>query len=152
MTRGILLFWSIWAAVVAAMNTGDAMKAAGLLSEDSPFASSNLAAIEKATAVYNVPKRFNMLLLLGATCWEALSALLFLRAFSRAHDTHSRSLRARRQAFKSLLGLFAAFIVTDEVLHDYRDERDHRGIASFLLTTLLATELLPEDRRQPPRK
>lgn len=152
MKRAILLFWSIWAAIVAIMNTGDAMRAAGLLPADSPFASNNLAAIEKATDVYGVPKRVNLWLLLGATCWEAISALLFLRAFRGSRGGRSLRMRTRRQAFTSLFGLFGAFILTDEVLHDYRDERDHRGIASFLLTTLLTTELLPDDGERGARK
>jgi hypothetical protein len=47
-------------------------------------------------------------------------------------------------ASSTLLALFAAFILSDEILHAYEMEGDHREIAIGLLLSLLALQHLPE--------
>lgn len=146
--RGILVFWTVWISVVVLMNLGDALKAAGVLPSGWKVASGNYEAIVKAGQVYGTPHWLDYVLFLGAILWEAICMGLFWRALRRFHLGHSRRWRAVYLAFTSVLALFGAFILADEVFHEYRMERDHRGIALLLLASLLALQLLPDRVRE----
>jgi membrane associated rhomboid family serine protease len=145
--RVILLFWSVWITVVVGMNIGDGLKALGILPEDWKVASGNYEQIVKVSGIYGTPRWLDFALFLGAAVWEMICALLFWWALRRFAKNHRRSWRLVYLAFTSLLALFCAFILSDEIFHAYKVEGDHRGIAVLLLASLLALQLLPERAR-----
>jgi hypothetical protein len=142
--RSILLFWAVWITMVVIMNVFDAIKALGLLPGDWPLASGNYEAIVKAASVYHAPNWLDFLLFLGAVGWEMVCALLFWRAWELF--SHGRTTRwpAVYLAFTSIFGLFAAFILADELFHTYGIEGDHRGITVLALASVLVLTLLPD--------
>jgi hypothetical protein len=142
--RGILLFWSVWISVVVTMNVFDGLKALGLLPENWKAASGNYKAIVDATARYGTPHWLDAVLFLGVILWEGLAMVLFWWALRRYRAGHFRRWRAIYLAYTVLLGVFGAFIVMDEIFHEYRVEGDHRGISVLLLVSLMALQLLPE--------
>lgn len=140
----ILLFWCLWIMVVVLMNLGDTLKVVGALPSDWQLASGNYEAIVKATSVYGAPHWLDFILFLGAIAWEVVAMLLFWTALRRWLGSGTRPWRAVYLAFSALFGLFVAFILADEICHQFRMEGDHRGIAVLLLASLLALQLLPE--------
>lgn len=134
---GLLLFWGVWLGVVFATNVCDGLKALGLLPEGWAFASGNYRLVEQTTARYGTPGWLNALLFVGVICWEGAAALLFCLA----------GLLGRRElrlaAFAAGLGLWAAFLLADEVLVAYALEGTHLRLFTAQLATLLAVELLP---------
>lgn len=142
--RGILLFWSLWISLVVLMNVGDLLKALGLLPKNFGLASGNYEAIVRVTSRLGVPHVLNLLFFAGVIGWEAGCALLFWWAARRYRSDHFRRWRAVYLAFTAMLGLFGAFILSDEIFHAYGMEGDHRGIALLLLMSLLALNQLPE--------
>jgi hypothetical protein len=142
--RGLLLFWGVWLAVVFATNFCDGLKALGLLGEGWAFASGNYRLVEQTTARYGTPGWLNGLLFVGVVCWEGAAALLFCLAGLVWGRGEGR--RLRRFAFALGLGLWAAFLLADEVLVAYALEGTHLRLFTAQLATLLAVELLPGDR------
>jgi hypothetical protein len=142
--RGVLLFWSLWISIVVLMNVGDLFKVMGLVPEKFGLASGNYEAIMRVTSKFGVPHFLDLLLFLGVIAWEACCAILFWWAARRYRRGHYRRWRAVYLAFTALLGLFGAFILSDEIFHAYKMEGDHRGIAVLLLASLLALNQLPE--------
>jgi hypothetical protein len=141
---GILFFWSSWTTIVVLMNVMDELKALGILPEGWKVASGNYQAISRVTDVYSDPAWLDKTLLFGALLWEGIGAGLFWRAFRLYRSGDRQRLPASYTATSTLLGLFAAFILADEVLHAYKMEGDHREIAMGLLVSLLALQHLPE--------
>jgi hypothetical protein len=146
--RGILLFWALWITIVVLMNVADALKALGRLSGDWKLASSNYEAIVRITARYGTPHWIDSLLFIGVMLWEALAMALFWTAFRHYRMGDSIRWRTVYLAFSSLLALFGAFILSDEVFQAFKMEGDHRGISILLLASLLALQLLPDRIRE----
>jgi hypothetical protein len=114
--RGLLLFWGAWLTIVFATNVCDGLKAVGLLGEGWAFASGNYRLVEQTTARYGAPGWLNALMFVGVVCWEGAAALLFGLAGLRARGEGSR---LRHAAFAAGLGLWAAFLLADEVFVAY---------------------------------
>jgi hypothetical protein len=142
--RGILLFWTLWISIVVLLNVADLLKSLGLLPENFGLASDNYQAIVHVTSKLGVPRILDLALFVGVIAWEAVCVVLFWWAARRFSSGHHRRWRAVYLAFTALLGLFGAFILSDEVFHAYKMEGDHRGIAILLLASLLALNQLPE--------
>jgi hypothetical protein len=144
--RGLLLFWAVWLTVVFATNLADAAKALGLLVPSWPFASGNYRFLCETTSRYGTPAWLNGVLFASVVCWEGAAALLFWRA---AWHFQARAVYA---AYAAGLGLWAAFLVADEVCIAYAVEGTHLRLFTAQLATLLAVELLPggQEGRQPP--
>jgi hypothetical protein len=142
--RALLFFWAAWLTVVTLTNALDGMKALGLLAEAWPFASGNYRFLAKTTARYGSPGWLNGVLFAGVVAWEAVAAALFWRAAWRLR----RGRGAARVAFAAGLGLWAAFLLADEVLIAYPVEATHLRLLTAQLVTLLVVELVPDE---PPR-
>ncbi|HZU13595.1 MAG TPA: hypothetical protein VFB58_12215 [Chloroflexota bacterium] len=142
--RGLLLFWSIWITLVVITNVAGELRALHLASWLAPLASGNFRYILKETSAYSLPWWIDQILFIGILLWESLSAVLFWRAFRHAWRGTGRRLRAAYTAHGVLMALFAAFILADEIFHDFRVEGDHRSIVALLIVSLLAIGLLPE--------
>ena len=136
--RLLLFSWAVWLTVVQGTNVLDACKAMGLLGEGWAFASGNYRFLVETTGRYGTPGWLNGLLFAGVLCWEGLAAALFWLAWRLFP---SRSILYA--AFTAGLGLWAAFLVADEVCIAYAVEATHLRLFTAQLATLLAVELLP---------
>lgn len=142
--RLLLVFWSIWLTLVFTTNLFDGAKAIGLLADSWKFASGNYRLLADATRLYDPPAWVNGALFLGVICWEGLAAFLFWRAWWNYRGGKRVGGRTVFLAFTVSLGLWAAFLVANEVLINYRIEAVFLGLLTAQLATLLAIELLPE--------
>jgi hypothetical protein len=142
--RALLFFWAAWLTVVFLTNALDGLKALGLLAESWPLASGNYRFVAETTARYGSPGWLNGLLFFGVVAWEGLAAALFWRAGWMFRDNGGRGSGATRIAFAVSLGLWAAFLLADEVLIAYAVEATHLRLFTAQLVTLLAVELLPD--------
>jgi hypothetical protein len=140
---GLILFWSVWLSIVFLTNVLAALKALGLLPEDWRFASSNYQAVADTISEYSWPRRLAGVLFLGVILWQGLAVLLFWQAFFRYQDTASTGLAHINTAFGVSLGLWAAFMIADELFTVYRQESAHVLFFIGQLVTLLAIHLLP---------
>ncbi len=145
--RLILLFWAAWFTLVFATNLFDALKALGVVGQSWSFASGNWALVVATTRVHRTPLPIVAFLFAGVMTWEALSATLMWRAvISLRHGADQHATAAVDQAFTLALGLFAAFMLADEIWIAYTVEATHMRIFLTLLASLLAFHLLPDRR------
>lgn len=117
--RGILLFWSVWLSVVFASNLADGLQQAHVLPASFKFVSGNLSAIDAAISIYVSSKAIANVLFGLVILIELTGALLFWRAFfdrqSVAAGVHAKLI----PPFLVTGGLFAGFLIADEVLIAY---------------------------------
>ena len=144
--RSLLLSWTIWLSVVFLSNLADAGKEARLLGESWAFASGNWKAIKETTSRYGTPDFVNAALFAGVILWEGIATSLFWWAFwkFRGGKTGRRVLYL---AFTASLLLWAALFISDEIFVVYPLEGTHLRLFIAFLVTLLAIELLPEERQ-----
>ena len=143
--RALLFFWAAWLTVVFLTNALDGLKALWLLPEAWPFASGNYRFLAETTARYGSPDWLNGLLFFGVVAWEAIGAILFWRAGWRLSDRSRREAGATRAAFAIGLGLWAAFLLADEIMITYIVEQTHLRLLIAQLVTLLVVELIPDE-------
>jgi hypothetical protein len=134
---GLLGFWSLYFAIVALSNLTDLLAHFGLLPAGWRWVSGNLAFIAASTGKFGVPAWLNPVLLAGVVGWEALAAVLFLRA---ARDPAGPWLGP---AFVVGLGLWSTFILLDEVLLIFETgaEATHLRLLIAQLLTLVVLRL-----------
>src|SRR5262245_22695428 len=138
LTRGLIVFWAVWFTLVFLTNAGDAGLALGLLDEHWTFASGNYKFLESKTARYAAPPLVNAVLFAGVIAWEGLSAGLFWRAcLVRGRD-------AARLALVVSLGLWAAFLIADEIVIAYDVSKTHLLLFIATLATLFTVEFLSD--------
>ena len=131
---GLLGFWALYFSIVALSNLTDLLGSVHLLPAGWRWVSGNLAFIAASTGKFGVPPWLNPVLLAGVVAWEALAAVLFWRA---AREPGGRWLGP---AFVAGLGLWATFILLDEVLLIFETgaEATHlRLLIAQLLTLIL---------------
>lgn len=141
--RGLLLFWAAWYTLVLATNVCDGLKALGLLTREWAFASGNFAQIGAATAKFALPAALNAVFFVGVLSWQAAAVALFWIAFARARAT---AWKAATTAFAVGLGLWASFVLADELFITYESgaEATHLRLFVAQLVCLLAIHLLPD--------
>ncbi len=136
--RLLLVFWAAWFTIVFATNLCDAAKAAGILDNSWAFASGNYAFVCQTTARYGPPGWVNDALFAGVLLWEAVAAASFWWAvFAYANDN-----RPAYVAFTVGVGLWAAFLIADEVCIAYTVEATHFRLLIAQMLTLLVIELV----------
>ena len=144
--RVVLVFWASWFTIVFLTNLFDALKALGIVGESWTFASGNWALMLKTTGIYHVPTPVVALLFAGVMAWEGLSAILMWTAVGALGRTPGRgSTKAVYRAFAVALGLFATFVIADEIFIAYSLEGTHLRIFVTLLVSVLALHLLPDE-------
>lgn len=111
LVRSLLLFWSLYFAIITLSNLADLLRHAGALSSRWSWAYGNLAFIASSIARVGAPPSLAPPLLAGVILWGALGALLFARA-AAGQDDQARV----ASAFAASLALWATFILLDEVL------------------------------------
>lgn len=144
----VLLFWALWLSVVTASNVTNALRVARVLPQGFAFASSNFELVETTTAIYHTPRPVVWLLFAGVVCWEAAAAALFWRAFAavrRQPAPEPGALSgALASAFAAGIGLFAAFMVADELLIAYPLQGGHmRAFAALCVSFLVVRPAAP---------
>jgi hypothetical protein len=141
----LLAFWAMWFTLVVASNVADGLKAAGVFRPTLRFASGNLALLLETTSIYDTPRPIAIGMFVGVVLWEVLAALLFWRA-TVAWWTHEPALREAGEAFVAGVGLFAGFVLADEIFLAYTKglEASHFRIFSALLVSWLSIRLLPD--------
>ncbi len=134
---GLVVFWAAYFTIVLVMNAFDALKAFGRLSRDWQFASGNYDLIRKATQTYHAPTWLDRALFVGVIAWQALAAALLWIAAARWPEPSPVD-----TGFAAGIGLFAAFVLVDEVFKEYKSENDHLLIFAAQLLSLAAIHLL----------
>jgi hypothetical protein len=140
---GMVLFWAAWISIVVMTNIVAALRVAGLVSPDAGLASGNYTAIVKVSDRLSIPHALDFILFLIVILWEAIAAVLLWRASVYSLAGSSLRMVAADTALAVLLALFGAFMLADEVFHAFKVENDHRGIAAFILISLIAFHTLP---------
>lgn len=138
--QGALLFWTLWLTLVFLGNLCDFLKHLGVLSEHWKFASGNYDLMHKTTDVYHLPEISVRILFVGILLWEALAMAQMAAALVTFNGALTGEIYT---AFGISLGLWAAFLIADEVFVAYPMETTHIQIFIAQLVTLLALYLLP---------
>lgn len=139
--RGTLFFWAAYFTIVLASNVTDGLRAMAVLPETFRFVSGNYALVDRVTRIYSVPAAGVALLYVGVLVWEAAAASLFWRAFAAWRGGAAPDSRIANAAFAAGLGLWAAFILVDELFIAYEIaglEATHVALLSAQLLSLLA--------------
>jgi hypothetical protein len=136
------LFWGCWLAVVTASNVTNGLRVAGVLPAI-PFASSNFELIETTTAIYHLPRAGVWALLAGVIAWEAVAAALYLRAGAALARGRAEATAAVDAAACAGMGLFAAFMLADELCIAYPLQGTHMRIFIAQGVTWLMVRGLP---------
>jgi len=131
---GLVLFWALYFSIVWLSNTTDALKAMSILPSDWAFVSGNYTLIVRVLAVYQSPVWLSVLLFGGVILWEGIGAILFWKAFRASVRQTLTQKIAMHQAFGFTIGLWASFILADEIFLAYM----LGGIAATHYNLLLA--------------
>lgn len=140
---GLLCFWSAWFCVAFATNLCGGLKALGKLPAGWRFASDNFAAVAEAAKIHRAPKRLAAFLFSGAVLWQLAAAALFGRAAMSSLARASLDRSALDAAFAAGAGLWAAFMVADEIFLRYENEGSHAILFTAGLASWMAIYVLP---------
>ena len=137
--RLILGFWAGWYLLIVASNVCDAARALGWLPAGWRFTSGNLDAVRRATAIYGLGESLVAILFAAVVLWEFAALVAFVAAALRQGRTGDGWSAAGR-AFLVSLGLWAAFILADELFVTFPTgiEGTHLRIFTAQLVSLLA--------------
>ncbi|MGD8624103.1 MAG: hypothetical protein PVF47_02225 [Anaerolineae bacterium] len=137
---GLIGFWAVWLTVVWLSNTCEGLKALGLLPERWRWVSGNYREI---TDQVPLPPWATGLLFAGVVAWQTIGVVLFWNALYRYGVNGSGDLAAVYIAFAVTLGLWAGFMVADEVFFIYDQQTTHMLLFIAQLASLMAIVLLP---------
>ena len=115
----------------------------GVLPSGWKFASENYEVISGATSLYALPEWANRVLFYGVIAWQALAVALLWAATLQSWTAGRIDPGRLAPAFTAGLGLWAAFMLADEIFRDYKAQGTHLTLFIAQLTTLLAIVLLP---------
>lgn len=139
----LLCFWSLWLSLVFLTNLFAGLKALGVLPENWKFASKNYQGIVEATSTYSTPTWLPGFLFAGVILWQGLAVFLFWQALLTSIQAGSLNLSAWTGAFAVSLGLWAAFMLADEIFQVYDGQISHLLIFMGQLLTLMSLYILP---------
>lgn len=116
---GLLAFWALYFSIVLLSNSADALKNLSILPSEWPFASGNYILIVRVLAIYQSPVWLAVVFFAGVILWEGIGAVLFWKAFlETVRQTLTYKSTAHR-AFGVTIGLWAAFLLADEIFLAY---------------------------------
>lgn len=139
----LLLFWTAWFAVVFLTNVFGGLKAMGVLPPSWKFASANYQAVVEATGRYGPLPWVPPVLFVGVVLWQLAVAALFAWAAGAWMLDGRLDWRAVNLAFGGGIGLWAAFMLADEIVLKYEFERTHELLFIAQLACLVAMHVLP---------
>ncbi|WP_375446548.1 hypothetical protein [uncultured Fibrella sp.] len=131
---GLLLFWALYFSIVCLSNTTDALKALTLLPSDFRFVSGNYSMVSKVVGIYGPTAGLAGVFFAGVILWEGIGAFFFWKALLATVRKAGNSRALSYQAFGLTIGLWAAFIVSDEVFLAY----EFPGLSSTFFSLLIA--------------
>lgn len=141
---GLVGLWAAWFSLVVLSNAFDALKQLGALPAGWRFVSGNFEQVREAVSVYRCPDWCAALLYAGVVLWQVLAAALLWRALLLSLAEPGLALDAVNLAFTCALGLWAAFLLAEEVFRQYRTESKHLLFFIAQLLSLAALHWLPE--------
>lgn len=139
----LLFFWAAWFCVVSITNLFSALKAAGFVDAAWKLASTNYAAVAKAVSLYGAPAWVPALLFGGVVAWQLAAASLYAWALCSSLAAGAITVPAVNAAFTAGIGLWAAFMVADEITIKYAYEQSHELLFIAQLASLVAMHVLP---------
>jgi len=144
--RLLLLFWSLYFLFVTGSNLVDALQQLGWAPEAWSFTSGNFGMIAETVGEYGLSKGLAAGLFGGVILLEIAASVFFLAALRGTWSQPESQSPHLLRAFLSAIGLFAGFIVADELFVVY-----HRvsGLETthFLVMCALLLSVLVVDRR-----
>ena len=137
----LLLFWAAWFAIVIVTNVLGALKAAGWLPADWRFASKNYEAVVKALSVHRLPRWAATGLFAAVVLWQLAAFLLFTHALLASLSGNTFVPGPADLAFAAGIGLFAAFMIADELTLKFAYEQAHENLLIAQLACLVVVHL-----------
>jgi hypothetical protein len=144
---GLLLFWSVWMALVGATNLLDGLKRLDVLPDGWTLASGNYALVAGAVGAHGVPAGITAALFVGLVSWQLFAAGLFWRAFRVFRRAGSGLAEEVTHAFAVSLALWAAFLFATEATTADLTAHSHMGIFIAQLVSLLVLRSAEADTR-----
>lgn len=144
--RGILLFWALWFSCAWLSNVFDFLKHLEWVSVYWAFVSGNFTFVQNVLSIYKLPPLVAQILFIGVLLWEGIIAFCFWKAFVRFKNPIN--LQWVNRAFMLSTGLWAAFLVTEEIFIAYLYEQPHLLLFLAQLICLLVIHTLPMQSNQ----
>lgn len=136
---GLLLFWGVYFVMAGTGNFVDWLTEHGYRGKFFRFSSRNLEMLERVASKYHM-SQFRVGILFGIiTCWELLSAVLYL--LSSALLTQGEAFLVQ-YAFFTGMGFFAALTLGNEAFIFYENEEEHVVLLVAQLISYLAIVIL----------
>ena len=107
------------------------------------FASRNFQSVVKACACYCASPWLPKLLFTGVIVWQLIAVVLYGWAFMASLREGMIERAEVNAAFACSLGLWAAFMISDEIFKEYDTQRSHVLFFIAQLFSLLAMYVLP---------
>lgn len=144
--HGLLLFWALWLSLTWLTNACDGLKALRLLCVGWRVASGNYARMGATTQKYALPRWLLALLFGSVVLWQGLATGLLWGAVGAFQGMQGPGLERLHMACGVSLALWAALMLTDELLLVYEVEAPHMWIFLAQLVSLLVLHLVPDGR------
>ncbi|MFB6283120.1 MAG: hypothetical protein ABEK59_04195 [Halobacteria archaeon] len=141
---GLLAFLFVWIGIVTVTNIINGLDILGLAGGDIPFSSGNYEMMRDKASHLNPPEFLLGALFVGVIIWEFVIFLLFgnaIRNYCHRNVT---------QAYGVSFGLFAGFIIIDDIIGAFGIENSHRNILIMLIATYLYIYLTSKKYSQIP--
>ncbi len=139
---GLLVFWGVWYLIAFSTNLCECFERLRILPKAWPFASGNFRSVTQAVKMYSASQSLPWLLFAGVLSSQLLVVLLFGWAIisSAAGALNSQAVNA---AFIAGIGLWAAFMLADEIFKQYDAEHSHVLFFIAQLVTFISVYMLP---------
>jgi len=140
---GLLSFWGLWFCIAFFTNLCESFKALGIFSTAWPFASGNLHGVIQTTKTYSLPRWLPRLLFSGVLLWELVIVSCFGWTIISSVTNGSINMFLVSAAFLAGLGLWASFMIADEIFKQYDAEHSHILFFIAQLVTFATFYVLP---------
>lgn len=139
--------WALWATFVALSNTTELLWSVGV--GDPRFRSGNVGYIGLALQEWTTSRGLAQVLLLIATAWEAIAAVLLWTAAAAGLRGSDRALPTLTAGLLAVAALMLGFAVAVEATVSYEkiDNTIYFVIAGTALASLIASRMMAAERR-----
>lgn len=136
MRRLVLGFWAAYFAAICLTNALDLLGGWGLLPEGWRYVSGNLPLLVRMLGGVGLPATLARLLLAGIVLWQGTTAWLFGQALLQGGGLE--------RAFVAATGLWAAFLIGDELFLQYGLESVHLKLFLAQVLSFFVVRALPD--------
>lgn len=141
---GNLLFWAAWFSLAAITNILDFAFALKVLPTDWHFRSGNYLLVAGSFSIYHVPSWLMNLMFSGLCLIQSCAALVFFAAFF-LYIRGQSAWRFINWAFTISIGLWALFVIMEEIFIAYAFEGTQRQLIILELVSFMSLHLLPDE-------